>query len=130
MATWTYEFPFLPDLDLTHNARKRKKISPRDYAYISRTQKDNWSLIFKAWNIEPMTTRVSIEWTLYFKDWKAAFDPDNTSLALKPALDALKLSGIIKDDSGIYISRISFGVEVDKSRWNRTTLRIVDEQNP
>jgi len=128
---WTYKFPFLPDLDLTENKRKALSLHYREYSKHSTDSREAWGWAFKEKRIPsfyPIDGRIRIDFTVYFESWAKAFDPDNTALAFKPAVDALVDIGVIKKDSGKYVSRISYGVEIDKNYPQRTTLTITREE--
>ena len=122
---YVYYFDFMPDLRLTENKRKAKSMNYMTYHSLSTESRDMWGWLFKLKRIPHFEKKVGLEWTVYFESWNKAYDPDNVALALKPVVDALRDALVITDDSGKFISHISYSVDVDKRKPDRTMLRII-----
>lgn len=124
-TVYVYNFDFLPDMRLTENKRKAQSTNYMAYHSMSTESREMWGWLFKHKRIPHFDVKVGLEWTVYFESWRSAYDPDNVALALKPVVDALKDVSVIRDDSGKYISHISYSVDIDKRKPDRTTLRII-----
>jgi hypothetical protein len=122
---YVYHFDFMPDLRLTENKRKAQSTNYMSYHSMSTESREMWGWLFKLKHIPHFEGKVDLEWTVYFESWNKAYDPDNLALAFKPIVDALRDVSVIKDDSGKFISHISYSVDVDKRKPDRTMLRII-----
>lgn len=127
MQYWelTLEMPCLPDMAAVGgNARHSHHM---EWAKARRRAKDDWINLVRSQHMPPMPRylKPEIEITLIYGQSRRR-DLDNTTMALKPLMDALVFWNILIDDSPEFIAggRPTISQEVDPDRAPLTVVEI------
>lgn len=93
-------------------------------------ERQKWGWVFKEATVLPVSGRVALSWTLFFKNYRDAHDAGNLHGCFKPLEDALQDIRVLESDGPKHVASVTYGVEVGKDKAPLTILEITPSPAP